>query len=42
MFILYERRRLKNWIGFNIEFTKEQTLFKNVAIFDFESFCVPS
>ena len=22
--------------GFNIEYTKEQTLFKNVAIFDFE------
>ena len=28
--------------GFNIECTKEQTLFKNVAIFDFESICVPS
>ena len=28
--------------GFNIEYTKEQTLFKNVAIFDFESICVPS
>ena len=27
---------------FNIENTKEQTLFKNVAIFDFESFCMPS
>ena len=28
--------------GFNIDYTKEQTLFKNVAIFDFESICVPS
>ena len=28
--------------GFNIEYTIEQTLFKNVAIFDFESICVPS
>ena len=28
--------------GFNIEYTKEQTLFENVAIFDFESICVPS
>ena len=28
--------------GFNIEYTKEQTLIKNVTIFDFESICVPS
>ena len=28
--------------GFNIKYTKEQTLFKNVAIFDFESICVSS
>ena len=28
--------------GFNIDYTKEQSCFKNVAIFDFESFCVPS
>ena len=28
--------------GFNIEYTKERTLFKNVAISDFESICVPS
>ena len=28
--------------GFNIEYTKEHTLFKNVAILDFESICVPS
>ena len=28
--------------GFNIEYTKEQILFKNVATFDFESICVPS
>ena len=28
--------------GFNIEYTREQTLIKNVAIFDFESICVPS
>ena len=28
--------------GFNIEYTIEQTLFKNIAIFDFESICVPS
>ena len=27
---------------FNIEYTKEKTLFKNVAIFDIESICVPS
>ena len=29
-------------VVFNIEYTKEQTLFKNVAIFDFKSICVPS
>ena len=28
--------------GFNIEYTIEQILFKNVAVFDFESICVPS
>ena len=28
--------------GFNIQYTKQQTLFKNVAIFDFDSICVPS
>ena len=28
--------------GFNIEYTKEQNLFKNVAIFDSDSICVPS
>ena len=28
--------------GFNIEYKIEQILFKNVAIFDFESICVPS
>ena len=28
--------------GFDIDYTKEQTLFKNVAIFDFESICVAS
>ena len=28
--------------GFNIDYPKEQTLFKNVAIFDFELICVPS
>ena len=28
--------------GFNFEYAKEQNLFKNVAIFDFESICVPS
>ena len=27
---------------FSIEYTKEQTLFQNFAIFDFESTCVPS
>ena len=27
---------------FNIEYTKEQTFFKSVAIFDCESICVPS
>ena len=28
--------------GFSIECTKEQTLFKNFAIFDFEIICVSS
>ena len=28
--------------GFNIEYIKEQNLFKNVAIFDFESICISS
>ena len=41
MFTQYERRCLVKLDGFNIEYTKEQTLFKNVATFDFESYCVP-
>ena len=28
--------------GFDIDYTKKQTLFKNVAIFDFETICVAS
>ena len=42
LFPLYERRYLKNWMNSIMTNTKEQTLLKKVAIYDFESIFVPS
>ena len=34
--------QFKNFEGFNIPASKDNTLFNNLAIFDFESICIPS